>query len=320
MVSKTKYKINDTEVANIFQSAGLGGISGTEPLGAGEYNAVFGVKAGGKDYAIKIAPNDKTPVLSYEKDMIASELYWYEKIRTNTPILVPEVYFSDFTRAIIPAPYFIMEKLPGVTLDQADKMVKDAADAQLATMAGYIHNIRGDGFGYIQMKSHDDWYGAVRAMTEAIIGDCAAKKKKTPNGERLIEFIDRHKDVLKKAECRMVNFDLWMPNVICLPAGDYAWIDPERGFWGDPVADFVCLETMKPFEQKTISMEAHNAVCDIKITSSPEILIRYAVALGYLGLIMEVEKYYRYTPVNPGWLRNTAFSGILFKRAFEMFA
>lgn len=43
----------------------------------------------------------------------------------------------------------------------------------------------------------------------------------------------------------MVNYDIWTPNIIVsdTPHGKkYWWIDPERMFWGDRMADFVCLE------------------------------------------------------------------------------
>ena len=43
MISKTKYKIENKEIEKIFRAAGIGGITGISPLGAGEYNAVFSV-------------------------------------------------------------------------------------------------------------------------------------------------------------------------------------------------------------------------------------------------------------------------------------
>ena len=38
-----------------------------------------------------------------------------------------------------------------------------------------------------------------------------------------------------------------------------------------------------------------------------------------MGLIMETEKYYRYTPNHIGWWRNTAVSAFLFRQAFGVF-
>lgn len=55
----------------------------------------------------------------------------------------------------------------------------------------------------------------------------------------------------------MVNFDIWWPNIICNRENGeikYAWIDPERSFWGDRIADFVCLEYQKPLEKKKLPL------------------------------------------------------------------
>lgn len=56
MISKTKYKIENKEIEKIFRAAGIGGITGISPLGAGEYNAVFSVSTREKEYVLKITP------------------------------------------------------------------------------------------------------------------------------------------------------------------------------------------------------------------------------------------------------------------------
>lgn len=54
MISKTKYKIENKEIEKIFRAAGIGGITGISPLGAGEYNAVFSVSTREKEYVLKM--------------------------------------------------------------------------------------------------------------------------------------------------------------------------------------------------------------------------------------------------------------------------
>ena len=46
--------------------------------------------------------------------------------------------------------------------------------------------------------------------------------------------------------------------------------------------------------------------------------IRYAVALGYLALIMETERYNRYVPGDEGWERNTVDSAQKFEQALKI--
>lgn len=323
MISRTKYKIDNATIEKLFNSAGIDGIEEISPLGAGEYNAVFNVKVCGKEYALKIAPTDDVPVLTYEKNMMASEVFWYKQMREHTSIDVPEVYYVDFEKKLIPACYFIMEKLPGQQLDKMEFSKEEKTDMESVTakMAAQIHKIKNDKFGYIQSGLYDDWYQAINAMVKAIINDCAAKGRKSKRGERLLTLIDKNKAVLEKAECSMVNFDIWPPNIICRNENgkiNYAWIDPERSFWGDRIADFVCLETTVPLADKKASLAAYNSASEKPVNITEEENIRYAVAQGYLGLIMEVEKYFRYTPRHFGWWRNVIFSKIIFKNAFKV--
>lgn len=117
----------------------------------------------------------------------------------------------------------------------------------------------------------------------------------------------------------MVNFDIWAPNILCIRGEqgiEYAWIDPERSFWGDRIADFICLETFKPMQQKKASLAAYNSVAGEPVAVTRDTEIRYAVALGYMALIQEVEKYYRYTPWNQGWWLDVFSSRYFYNKAF----
>ncbi len=322
MRSKTKYKIDDEGIRSLFEAAGIGNVTDIAPLGAGEFNAVFSAKAGGRDYALKIAPTPDADVMTYEKDIMTSEVFWYAKMRENTPIRVPMIYHADFERRLIESDWFIMDKLPGTQMDKMDfsKAEKETAYAELAKMTAHIHSVKNDRFGYLQNGLYGDWYTAIKAMTGAVVSDCKSKGKKTKRGEKLMRYIDENKAVLKKAECCMVNFDIWPPNILCSRENgslSFAWIDPERSFWGDRIVDFVCLEMMKPLADKKASLAAYNAVADKPVTATADEKIRYAIAQGYLALIMETEKYFRYTPLHFGWWRNVLAAGLLYKRAFE---
>lgn len=322
MISKTKYIINDATIKELFSAARIDGIIDISPLGAGEYNAVYGVKTHNKDYALKIAPANDIPILTYEKNMMLSEIYWYDKMKTHTSISVPQICHSDFTLKIIPVNYFIMEKLPGLHLDEMDFSETEKVESATITakMAAMIHQVKNDKFGYIQNELYDSWYQAIRAMVKAVINDCVSIGKKTERGEKLLSLIDKHKAVLEKVECCMVNFDIWPANIICTREGrqlKYSWIDPERSFWGDRIFDFVCLEPGTPLADKKASITAYNTVTDKPIVICKDEQIRYAVALGYLALIMEVERYYRYTPSDLGWKRNVKSSAIFYSSAFN---
>ncbi|MCX4363403.1 MAG: aminoglycoside phosphotransferase family protein [Clostridia bacterium] len=324
MKSKTKYFLNKEQINKIFDKANLGQLDSYYNLGAGEFNSVYSVRIGAVDYVLKIAPRDGQSVLTYEKDMLDVEIKWYKRISENTDIKVPRIYFSDFSREIIDAPYFIMEKLNGVQLNKIESnsmnYKNDGPIAKLAQMAAQIHKVKNDKYGYEQNSLQDNWYLALRTMTENLINDAKSKGRKCRRGKRLLGFIDKFKSILEDAPCCMVNFDLWAPNVICEKMLDgsynYAWIDPERTFWGDYVADFVALEFGKNFEDKKISIESYNAVADTPLVVTEQLKVRYYVAEAYIALIQEVEKYYRYTIFNFGWYRNVVSAKLIFKRAF----
>ena len=90
-----------------------------------------------------------------------------------------------------------------------------------------------------------------------------------------------------------------------------------KNFWGDRISDFVALEFGKPLENKIQSIESYNGVADEPIKITTEIKIRYHIAMAYLALIQEVEKYYRYSIFNYGWIRNVVSAKILYNKAFK---
>ncbi len=323
MVSKTKFLLSDDAIKKLFQKAGINGVKSIAPLGAGEYNAVYEVIAD-KPYVLKVAPGDDAPVLTYERDMIKSEVYWYSVMREKTDIHVPEVYYSDFSRELIPTGWFIMEKMAGkqrneFQMSDEEKKLKERATAEMVSKMHRVHN---DKFGYIQNELYDNWYLALRSIVENLIADCKKKGKKTKRGEKLLNYVDKYKDVFEKAECCMVNFDIWDPNIMCTRENGeikYAWIDPERCFWGDRIVDFICLEMFSQLKDKKASLEGYNAVAELPIAANSDEIIRYAAAQALMGLIMETEKYYRYTPHHIGWWRNVGVSAFVFKQAFEVF-
>jgi len=324
LISKTKYPVDETTIRNMFHAAGIDGVIEVSPLGAGEFNAVFGIRTDRREYAVKIAPADHAPTLTYEKDMMAAELFWYKQLKEKTAIRLPVIYFEDFRRTVIPTDYFIMEKLPGKQMDQMAFSETEKAEAGnvLAQMAAQIHRIKNDKFGYVQNGLFDNWYKAIHSMVENLLFDAKQKRRRSPRGERLLRSIEIHKTLLEGVESRMVNFDLWAPNILCQRKADgsieYAWLDPERTFWGDPIADLVALEFMNGLPDKKKTLAAYNAVAENPILATRDEQIRFAIAQGYLALIMEVEKYYRYSLFHFGWWRNRLASSLLYAKSWEV--
>ena len=101
--SKTKFNETKEDVVKIFEANYLPRFTtykyNLEILGNGEFNAAFKVcTEENKEYVVKMAPPHDSKVLTYEKNMMESEVFWYEQMREKTDILIPKVYASDFTK------------------------------------------------------------------------------------------------------------------------------------------------------------------------------------------------------------------------------
>ncbi len=318
--SKTKYEATLEEIWELFSFHKLGNVTGIAPLGNGEFNAAYKVTCdSGDSFALKIAPPEGATVLTYEKNMMESEVFWYKKMHENTDILCPKVYVADFSKSIIKSNCFVMQMMEGEPLWAVNfsESEYENVQRQKIEMLTKIHRITNDKFGYRQTGLHDAWYDALKSMAGNLVSDCKALGYETPDGERFIAYIDKHVEILKKVPCRMVNFDLWDSNVL-YKDGKICWIDPERGFWGDPVADFITLGAGQktPLSSKQKEIDIYNETAVEKIVLSEETEIRYELAVCYLALIEEVEKYVRYEPDEPNFLRNTNDARQMYDMAF----
>lgn len=135
--------------------------------------------------------------------------------------------------------------------------------------------------------------------------------------------MDQYKHVLEKAPCRLISFDAWDSNFISVSDDpdqpEFIWIDPERCFWGDPMLDFVTMGFgIWKLSDKANVLAAYNEEAEFPVSATREEEIRYAFGLCYLALIMDCEKYYRYTPELPLWQRSMEFSDMLYTLGFSM--
>ena len=324
VISRTKFEISHDDIRRIFSHAGFAPVTGIRSLGAGEFNAVYAVEADGETYALKVGADNST-VMIYEKDMMKSELFWYQVIAERTDLRVPRVFFSDFTKTIIPTNYFIMEFIPGPQKDQleATEAQRAKGDAVIAGMIARLHQVRGEKYGYPQCGLHESWDIALEHMIQNLIRDAQKVNLALPRAEKVLELIDRYRSVLSGAPCRLISFDAWEPNFICVSDNpdqpEFAWIDPERCLWGDPMMDFLTMELGNwNLSRKTRTLSAYNAVAEFPVSGTREEEIRYAFGLCYLAGIVECEKHYRYSPGLPNWDRSIEFSDLLYEIGFSM--
>ena len=94
VISKTKYEASEAEIRKLFSFHKMGNVVDIAALGCGEFNAVYKVTCdNGANYTLKIAPPEGSKVLTYEKNMMKSEVFWYSQMHEKTDILCPAVSY-----------------------------------------------------------------------------------------------------------------------------------------------------------------------------------------------------------------------------------
>jgi len=324
MKSTTKFKISNENLHAVFKFAGIDGVTEFKEISDGWYNSVFSaMDKNGKKYVIKIAPPKDIKVLSYEKNLMAQELEFYKLLNQHTTVKTAKILFSDFSGAVIPTPYYIMNFLDGVRLDKEKltKAEKENANRQTAFMLTEFHKVKGEGYGYNQTGLYDNWKDALTQMTKMLIADAESFNKKCKAGKKLLDYIQKFKDVLSDIPCVFVNFDLHAKNLFCKKLTDgsleLSVLDLERGFFGDPIGDFVTPEALKPLTKKIIFKNYNRYV---KITADKNVKIRFWLLVAYLSLIMNIERFSRFKGAGKHfslvYVMGTLGSKILERKAF----
>jgi aminoglycoside phosphotransferase (APT) family kinase protein len=222
----------------------------------GTYNAAYSVTIAGHgaELVLKIAPDPRRRLLTYEVDLMRTEVDFYRRAAA-AGVPAPEVIFADFQRDLLETDYVFLSRVPGVPLNAVRERMPqpELADvrAELAAITARLHSVTGPGFGYPLRRSRTwqpTWPGAFGAMVDDVVADARRLESELPaTPERIGALIHRHADVLHEVpRPSLVHFDLWDSNVFVEAGADGNWrvsglIDGERAFLGDPVAELVSL-------------------------------------------------------------------------------
>jgi aminoglycoside phosphotransferase (APT) family kinase protein len=258
MESLTKRRISVDELAAIVRE-GFGAhaqVAAWSELHEGTYNAAYRVTLGDPhlDLVLKVAPDPRLELLTYERDLMRTEVHLYRRARSAS-VPVPEVAFADFSRRVLETDYVFLALLPGAPLNTVRERMSESevrtVRAELARVTARLHTVEGTGFGYPLRASRTwqpTWRAAFGAMVDDLLADAVRLKSDLPAPPATIRtLIHRHDDVLEEVEHpAMVHFDLWDGNVLVDDEGAGRWrvtglIDGERAFFGDPVAELVSL-------------------------------------------------------------------------------
>lgn len=305
MNSKTKVALDQSTIEKIIKKA-FGDaveIKDYRALSGGVYNSIYAIELEDKEVVLKVAPPNDLPVLSYENDVIRTEVDML-KLMTSVEFPVPEVLYFDDSLSILNHKYFIMSMEEGMPLSTGkNKLGGDEEDALRKTLGSYmaqLHEVKNDYFGYPQVKASQSnhWFTTFKTMMQMIIDDGKKANVKVPGGyEAILALVDKHKHVFEAVkEPRLVYFDMWDGNVmIDVPEKKIScFVDAERALWADPHFDFVSVALFKNIEDQKMILEGYNEASETAVVIDDDFRVKVGLYRMYLYLIMAIEPSYRF--------------------------
>jgi aminoglycoside phosphotransferase (APT) family kinase protein len=233
-------------VARAFGDARVpGGEAWAEELGHGWFNVAYRLRLrDGARVVLKIAPPAGIEVMTYERDMMRTEVHALALVREHTDVPVPAVHHYDDSRELCDADWFVMDFVEGDNLG----IIRDRLTAEqyrpyaeaLGATTRALNRISGPHFG--PLRGGDPavtWRQCFTGMVEDVLRD----------GERRGVDIGRDYDTVRAilagaGDCldevtgaAFVEWDLWDSNVMVRDGAIVSIIDHERAFYGDPLME-----------------------------------------------------------------------------------
>ncbi|MGZ6953578.1 MAG: phosphotransferase family protein [Acidimicrobiia bacterium] len=267
----------------------------------GWFNAVHRLDlSDGRSCILKVSPPPEVRVLTYEHDIVTTEVEALRLVRDHTTVPVPAVLWWDDSGRRLPSPLFLMERCEGTLLSELRTAMSEAdrarVDAQLAGFLAQLHTLTGPYFGRPDPSAAhaDRWSTAFRGLLADLLADGTAAGVDLPvSPAEVLGTVDRHAAALDEVTTpHLVHWDLWDPNVFVDPATATVLgiIDFERVLWADPL----------------LEAQFHARRADDVVTASygtPLFTTEGAAARRrlydlYLYLVMTIECAYRHYPTD----------------------
>lgn len=302
MESQTKNVKTRDEIAALARHAfGVGlapGADGLRELTDGWFNAVHELGlADGRRLVLKIAPPPDAPVMTYEHDLMATEVATMRLVKSDPAIPVPAVLFHDDSCRLCDAPYFFMEKVAGANLDHVRKRLSpdeaSAVDRHVGEIVRAINGFRGAWFG---LPGHPGlraptWREAFGKIVDSVLQDAACRDVVFPRPvDEIRALLAHHAPVLDAVrEPRLVHWDGWDKNFFVADGRVTGVIDFERALWAEPLmeAQFRHLS----WTGVTDAMRGYG-----RTGFSDTELVRNRLYTMHLALVMHTECFYRHYP------------------------
>jgi aminoglycoside phosphotransferase (APT) family kinase protein len=220
-------------------------------LTEGTFNAAYALTlVDGRELVIKVAPPPGTPLLTYERDLLATEAMCLQRFAGRLP--VPELVAVGLTSG--GRGFVLTSMLPGGSWSSQAAEIgpgeRRALRRQVGRHVAAMHRVTGNGrFGYPSGPlGAPTWTAAYQLIIDALLADAARYGVALPvPAEQVRDRLARAADELLGAVSTpaLVHFDLWDGNIFVDLSGPKptvtGFIDHERALWADPAAELVSL-------------------------------------------------------------------------------
>ncbi|WP_155375350.1 phosphotransferase family protein [Catellatospora vulcania] len=265
MRSITKPVLSDADIARLIRQC-LGEhavVAGHEEFTDGYFNAAHAVRLeDGREVVLKVAPDKGLTMLTYEVDLMHTEIEFFERAAA-AGVPLPKMWHADAEGGVM-----VMDRLRGVSFEQAKQTMAAeqvlAVRHELGRIAAAVTAVTGERFGYPRRDGRTrsaSWRESFLCFVDDILADATATDRPLPRpADEIRELVVCHAPLLDAVTVpALVHFDLWDGNVFVLPDGDgwrvEAVIDGERAFYGDPVAELVSLISWVPDDQVAATVD-----------------------------------------------------------------
>lgn len=307
MKSKTKNLLSKEQITklvkvNFGDSCETGTIT---ELKGGMFNSAYLIeRIKEKDQIVlKVSAATGTPLLTYEKDTMLTEVEAYQLIMEKTTIPVPKILAFDFSKKELNSNYFFMTAMEGEPMNKvSSKISKENKEKIKKELAGYfaqLHQIKGNYYGYFTTDpkhQYTTWKAAFLHMFHMILTDGKTHNIKLPyhKYQKVLQENARYLEEIKMST--LVDYDLWPGNIFVKKTGEEYVIegilDFERSFWGDAFADFPPAFLMADNMQKeNLFLESYLAASADRKEFTEADEIRFYLYRMYIYTIMAVESY-----------------------------
>ena len=243
--SMTKGTVTEETINCMVQKAFREEALEMQELKEGYFNIAYRVRLKDRSVVLKIAPSPEIQVMTFEKNIMFSEVDSMRMVSRCTEVPVPGVLFYDKGGSIIDREYFFMEMLRGQSLsglqDALPKEQRQEIYRQLGQYNRQLNGIKGERFGYYAQPDRQggNWYEVFRDIIRDPFADARRKQIAMPVEEnRMLELLEQDRAIFEAVKTpRFVHWDIWAGNVFIADGKVEGIIDFERCLWADALME-----------------------------------------------------------------------------------